>query len=310
MSDDYPGALEALRTNTPLTPLQFDSLILSQTQQEIQGSSYLLDNSNNVWDPTEKYGPLIFANADSTSKTITIYHGPYVGPQQSGTISSLQLPPEAINRLVDAINTNAGYPVTSPEDFAGWALIAIGIGLIAAGIVLTAFTVAGGTPLIYLGVTAIVAGIGLMALNAYSAAVTPVTENKICNTTNTACCYDVVSPATGSSNHVCVTCPSSTSTGCTSSNTTTTPGPGAPGNVLVGIAWGLAGIAVVGLGSYAAYKYIRSRPFTPRPYTPAPPSTGSRPLSQRSGLLPRAYRGAREVTGKVYEGAKRTLIGS
>lgn len=254
MADDYPSALAAVASGTPLSYLEYISLVLAQSASGLQSTQYTLDNSNSYWDSKQANGNTVACATDPTNKTVYFCHVNYVGPQVSGTMGSLALPAKAMSALAAAANTSA-------DDYSGWALIAAGAIIIAA-VLLAPVTFGGSLLVLYAGYFFAV-GLGLVVLGALVVAFTPQVVSTTCNPDNTSCCL-VTTSLTGQVNS-CFNCAAS-GENCTS----TTTSAGGLGGLLTTIAIATGVVIGVGVGGYALYKVVQHH-YANRPLPPPPP---------------------------------------
>lgn len=285
----YQTAVSKANSGTPLSPIEYASFILGATTPAEVEQQVTLDNSASVWDPAQKNGNSLLTFSRSSNTTVYFLHANYVGAESSSPISALELPPMVLSRW-------AAVTGETVESFAGWTLIIAGAALI--GLVVASAFFPELLPLDIAAATLFYLGVGLVVAGAVIAAITPTISGRTCNSAGTGCCFTSTS-AFGQTE----TCTNCSGTSCT---TTTQPTGPTPLNLLGSLALGILAISAVGIGSYAAYKYVSNRP--PRPYSP--PASSQRPLSERSGLLPSTYRTVRRTTGQAYQRTKNYLIGS
>lgn len=291
MPDDYPSALANASSGTPLSPIEYASLVLGSNAQTLNSNTYPVDNSQGYWETKQNHGNTVVAATHPASQTVYFCHVNYVGPQQSTTMGALQLPAAQHAALAAAAGT-------TPENFAGWALIIAGAIIIAA-VLLAPVTFGGSLLVLYAGYFFAV-GLALIVLGAIDVVFTPSVVSHTCNADNSACCTITTSP-TGQVNS-CFNC---TGAGCTSTTTTT----GGIGSFLTQIAWGVGLIAVVGIGAYIALRVARAHRYGGRPVPPSAYSERGLSMGQRAGQAVRhgaeaAYHGTRGLVAGFHQGLR------
>jgi hypothetical protein len=232
-------------------------------------------------------------NSSNNGGTLYWVHPNYTGPKITTTVASLGLPPAALAALSQKIKTariRMGHDqslVYAPEDYTGWFLIILGIGLLVAAGVLFYFSL--GDPLVAiwiakLGIATVFAGVVVLGADSLFGTqqlggTTTTANGSTCNT---------YSSLLGGCSVVCIS-PTGTTT-----TTDCTPGGGGLGGLAgdvedVGIA--IALIAAAGIGTYVAYKYV-TRP------------KGTSGSASVSSSVRRVGSTAKKYAGKAYHGAK------
>ncbi len=283
----FQTAVDKANSGTPLSPIEYASLILGATTPAEVEQRVTLDNSASVWDASQANGNSLLTFARSSDKTVYFLHANYVGTESSSPISALELPPEVLSRW-------SALTGEYPESFAGWTLYIAGAALI--GLVIASAFFPELLPVDIAAATLFYLGVGLVVAGAVIAAITPTVSGRTCNSAGTSCCF--TSTNLFGQTETCANCSGS------SCNSVTKPTGPSPTSFLVPLAIGIAAVGAAAIGSYAAYKYVKNRPYR------APSPSSARPLSQRSGLLPRAYRATRGAAESAYGRVKGTLVGS
>ena len=190
----------------PFTPIQYAQWFLNNSQATVSSTRVILNNSNGDWDHTQKSGNTVATKSDSSTHTISFLHANYIGPQQTGIITpSTDLHPEQIAAL--GINAN---------DSTNWTLIILGIGEIAAGILVGFFAGWSGIGAVAAASLIITGAATLLAVPVITV-FTPTLQTQTCNTDNTNCCYDYTSASSG----LISTCNTCSGTSCKSTTTQT-----------------------------------------------------------------------------------------
>ena len=303
-----------------LTPIAYGNALLSITDQSQASSikAYL--------DPTEfgtgpNDGALIYH--DYTNNQLVFFHPRYLGSGVTGIVSTATLGQAAASSLAMRLaqNAPAGHPyqnvsVAMGAINNGLILIIIGVALAAAAIAITFAT--GGTAapamilLFKVGVAiAIIGAVTDLVTSIFSPQLVPGSLQSNGGTT----CYTIASAIGGQQT-------------CIYPNGTTAITPTAGlGSFLTDVAWGVAAVAVVGIGSYVIWKYVSRRPQqSPRsglpPSARLPPAAGPSPVArsppvasrtpsigQQAGLTVRrgasaAYHGARGLVSDFSRGLR------
>ena len=263
---NYATAYAKLNTpggSLPLSVEEYTSALLANNGSTSQnGASYNLDNSSNVWDPTQANGNFTGAYSDHGSQTLYVVHANYTGPQITTSVGSLALPVATLTALSTLFNQQRAQQGLPPvPDASSYTLIILGVALLAAAALIAVFAP---EAVAWIWLFRVALAVSLVALTAGVAdyLFTPVVQSSTCNASSTSCCSLLT--GIGGASNVCTNC---TTSGCSTSVTTT----GGIGLDLTSIAFGLAAIAVVGLGAYAGYRYIAGRPRPGFARVPPPP---------------------------------------
>lgn len=257
--ENYLTASAKAASATPMTVLEYSSLLLSAGKSSDLNGSYQLDNTSGVWDPSLPKGNTTLAYADHASLTMYVVHAGYTGPSVSAPTTTLALPPDAVARLNTHIAAERSAIGLAPASLFDYVLVAVGLALIATAIILTLIGPAAITlPFFVMALkTLVVVGAVLAILGTVDAVLTPSPSNSICNPAGTSCCT-TWSSALGGTATTCNNC--TTNSGCSTYTGPPSGGLGSFGTDLLWIAGGLAAIIAVGAGGYIVYRYVSNRP--------------------------------------------------
>ena len=257
-AENYLTASAKAASATPMTVLEYSSLLLSATKSSDLNGNYQLDNSGGVWNPSLPGGNTTLAYADHAALTMYVVHAGYTGPSVSAPTSTLALPANAVSLLNAQIAEKRNALGLAPASLFDYVLIAIGLAFIATAVILTLIGPAAITlPFFVMALkTLVIVGAALVIVGAIDGVLTPTPSNSVCNSAGTSCCTTWSSALGGAA----TSCSNCTTSGC---NTQTGPpvgGLGSLGTDLIWIAGGVAAVLVVGIGGYAAYRYVSGRP--------------------------------------------------
>jgi len=243
----------------PLSAIEYAQWVLSNNSDTIINTPQTLDNSDSYWVTGNPNGNTFFYYVDSSTNTLTFVHTSYVGPEQNGSMDATDMHPEVLNAL--GISADSG----------GWDLIFLGIGLIAAGVLIDFVTCGFTLGIACIGATLLtkalyVVGAGAIIAGITDVWLTPTVVSTTCNTSGTSCVTQYTSPA-GAFNTT-VNCTNSTSA-CTSATTQPVGGLGSIlGELEYVIIIGVI-IVVVILILYVVTKYVVHKEQKPAPTPPA-----------------------------------------